>query len=112
MLCSRLASPRLSRTALLPRRPLSRDERRARLRDLHDGRVREEAAGHARWFRPDYQIPRFGKDVAPLTHRRSPCLTRPRRPCRQPLCTGGTFGGRQGEKRRLPPDWERSRLMP
>jgi hypothetical protein len=32
----------------------------ARLVALNQERVREEAAGHVRWLRPDYQIPRFG----------------------------------------------------
>jgi hypothetical protein len=30
---------------------------------LHDERVKEEKAGTVRWLRPDYQIPRSGKDV-------------------------------------------------
>jgi hypothetical protein len=34
-----------------------------RLVALNTERAREEAAGHVRWLRPDYQIPRFAKDV-------------------------------------------------
>ncbi|MFY9686157.1 MAG: class I SAM-dependent DNA methyltransferase, partial [Pseudolabrys sp.] len=30
---------------------------------LNRERVAEERRGHVRWLRPDYQIPRFGKDV-------------------------------------------------
>ena len=44
--------------------PLDREQILERLVALHDERVREEAAGHVRWLRPDYQVPRFGKDVA------------------------------------------------
>jgi hypothetical protein len=44
--------------------PMDREQILERLVALHDERVREEAAGHVRWLRPDYQIPRFGKDVA------------------------------------------------
>ena len=32
---------------------------------LNAERAKEEAAGHVRWLRPDYQIPRFAKGVAP-----------------------------------------------
>lgn len=35
----------------------------ARLVALNAERAKEEAAGHVRWLRPDYQIPRFAKDV-------------------------------------------------
>jgi hypothetical protein len=30
---------------------------------LNHERVAEERQGHVRWLRPDYQIPRFGKDI-------------------------------------------------
>jgi len=40
--------------------PLSRDEILERLVALHGERVAEERAGHVRWLRPEYQIPRFG----------------------------------------------------
>ena len=30
---------------------------------LNRERAAEERCGHVRWLRPDYQIPRFGKDV-------------------------------------------------
>jgi hypothetical protein len=33
----------------------------ARLVALNAERAAEEAAGHIRWLRPDYQIPRFAK---------------------------------------------------
>jgi Mg/Co/Ni transporter MgtE len=33
----------------------------SRLVALNAQRAAEEAAGHIRWLRPDYQIPRFGK---------------------------------------------------
>ncbi len=32
-----------------------------RLVALNAARAAEEAAGHIRWLRPDYQIPRFGR---------------------------------------------------
>ena len=35
-----------------------------RLVALNAERAREEAAGHVRWLRPDYQIPRFAKGAA------------------------------------------------
>lgn len=44
--------------------PLSREAILERLVALHDQRVAEEAVGHVRWLRPDYQIPRFGADLA------------------------------------------------
>ena len=34
-----------------------------RLVALHDERVEEEKRGIVRWLRPEYQIPRFGKDL-------------------------------------------------
>ena len=34
-----------------------------RLVTLHDRRIEEEAAGTVRWLRPEYQIPRFGKQT-------------------------------------------------
>lgn len=47
--------------------PMEREEILERLVALHDERVAEEEAGHVRWLRPDYQIPRFGRaeDTAP-----------------------------------------------
>ncbi len=45
--------------------PLDREEILERLVALHDERVEEEKRGHVRWLRPDYQIPRFGREVAP-----------------------------------------------
>ena len=44
--------------------PLETEEILARLVALHDERVAEERAGRVRWLRPDYQIPRFGRDAA------------------------------------------------
>lgn len=38
-----------------------------RLVALNAERAREEAAGHVRWLRPDYQIPRFGKGLRAKT---------------------------------------------
>ena len=38
-----------------------------RLVALNAERTREEAAGHVRWLRPDYQIPRFGKGLGQET---------------------------------------------
>lgn len=38
-----------------------------RLVALNAERAREEAAGHVRWLRPDYQIPRFAKGAAAKT---------------------------------------------
>lgn len=43
--------------------PMEREEMLERLVVLHDERVAEEKAGRVRWLRPDYQIPRFGKDL-------------------------------------------------
>jgi len=34
---------------------------------LNAERAREEAAGHVRWLRPEYQIPRFAKGAAART---------------------------------------------
>ena len=39
---------------------LSEEDILARLVDLNKQRAAEEAKGHVRWLRPDYQIPRFG----------------------------------------------------
>jgi hypothetical protein len=39
---------------------LSDNDILVRLVALNQERVKEEAAGHIRWLRPDYQIPRFG----------------------------------------------------
>ncbi|MCA3721588.1 DNA methyltransferase [Phenylobacterium sp.] len=38
-----------------------------RLVALNAGRAREEAAGHVRWLRPDYQTPRFAKGAKAMT---------------------------------------------
>lgn len=46
---------------------LSDEEILERLVALNAERAREEAAGHVRWLRPNYQIPRFGKKVAAKT---------------------------------------------
>ncbi len=48
---------------------LSENEILGNLVALNQERVREEAAGHVRWLRPEYQIPRFGnaKDKLALT---------------------------------------------
>jgi len=43
--------------------PMEREEILERLVALHDERVEEEKRGVVRWLRPDYQIPRFGKDL-------------------------------------------------
>jgi hypothetical protein len=43
--------------------PLEKEVILERLVALHDERVAEEKAGKVRWLRPDYQIPRFGKDL-------------------------------------------------
>jgi hypothetical protein len=43
--------------------PLEKDVILERLVALHDERIKEEKAGKVRWLRPDYQIPRFGKDL-------------------------------------------------
>jgi hypothetical protein len=42
--------------------PMEREEILERLVALHDERVEEERRGHVRWLRPDYQIPRFGRE--------------------------------------------------
>ena len=42
---------------------LSDEEILSRLVTLNHERVAEERRGHVRWLRPDYQTPRFGKDV-------------------------------------------------
>ncbi|HKG90654.1 MAG TPA: hypothetical protein VKA84_02110, partial [Gemmatimonadaceae bacterium] len=44
--------------------PMAKEAILERLVALHDERVREEERGLVRWLRPEYQIPRFGKDVA------------------------------------------------
>ncbi len=44
--------------------PMEKEEMLERLVALHDERVAEEKAGKVRWLRPEYQIPRFGKEVA------------------------------------------------
>jgi hypothetical protein len=43
--------------------PLEKEVILERLVALHDERVKEEKTGKVRWLRPDYQIPRFGKDL-------------------------------------------------
>ena len=43
--------------------PLEEEVILKRLVALHDERVKEEKAGKVRWLRPDYQFPRFGKDL-------------------------------------------------
>lgn len=48
-------------------RDLSDEAILQRLVALNAERAREEAAGHVRWLRPDYQIPRFAKGAAPKT---------------------------------------------
>lgn len=42
---------------------LGEEEILARLVALNKERAKEEARGHVRWLRPDYQIPRFGSDA-------------------------------------------------
>jgi hypothetical protein len=42
---------------------LTDEEILARLVALNQDRAVEERRGHVRWLRPDYQIPRFGKDI-------------------------------------------------
>jgi hypothetical protein len=44
--------------------PMPKEEILERLVALHDARVVEEKRGLVRWLRPEYQIPRFGQDVA------------------------------------------------
>ncbi len=46
---------------------LSDEEILARLVALNAERAKEEAAGLVRWLRPDYQVPRFGKQIAART---------------------------------------------
>jgi hypothetical protein len=43
---------------------LTDEEILERLVALNAERAKEEAAGHVRWLRPDYQIPRFAKGAA------------------------------------------------
>jgi hypothetical protein len=43
--------------------PMEREEILERLVALHDERVEEEKRGVVRWLRPDYQIPRFAKEL-------------------------------------------------
>ncbi|PZR34238.1 MAG: class I SAM-dependent DNA methyltransferase [Caulobacter segnis] len=45
-------------------RDLTDEQILERLVALNAERAREEAAGHVRWLRPDYQIPRFAKGAA------------------------------------------------
>lgn len=44
------------------RAPLPPAEIVTRLVALNAARAAEEAAGHVRWLRPDYQRPRFGRE--------------------------------------------------
>lgn len=46
---------------------LSDDDVLERLVALNAERAREEASGHVRWLRPDYQVPRFAKGKAAKT---------------------------------------------
>lgn len=46
---------------------LSDEQILERLVALNAERAREEAAGHVRWLRPDYQIPRFAKGAKAMT---------------------------------------------
>ncbi|MGN6466546.1 MAG: hypothetical protein ACTHLP_13805 [Rhizobiaceae bacterium] len=46
---------------------LSDEQILERLVALNAERAKEEAAGHVRWLRPDYQIPRFAKGAAAKT---------------------------------------------
>jgi hypothetical protein len=46
---------------------LTDEEILERLVALNAERAREEAAGHVRWLRPDYQIPRFAKEAKAMT---------------------------------------------
>ena len=46
------------------RAPLPPAEIVRRLVALNAARAAEEAAGHVRWLRPDYQIPRFAAKPA------------------------------------------------
>jgi hypothetical protein len=46
---------------------LGEEEILARLVALNAERAAEEAAGHVRWLRPDFQIPRFAKGAAAVT---------------------------------------------
>jgi hypothetical protein len=48
-------------------RDLSDEQILERLVALNVERAKEEAAGHVRWLRPDYQIPRFAKGAAAKT---------------------------------------------
>jgi hypothetical protein len=57
--------------------PMDRAEMLERLVALHDERVAEEQAGHIRWLRPDYQIPRYAPETAPAELRlRAPARAR------------------------------------
>ena len=57
--------PSRSASHLLPRGEKEIDDLiLERLVALNAERAREEAAGHVRWLRPDYQIPRFAKGAA------------------------------------------------
>src|SRR5690606_16502491 len=46
---------------------LSEGEIIERLVALNQERAREEAEGHVRWLRPEYQAPRFARQDAPRT---------------------------------------------
>jgi hypothetical protein len=43
--------------------PMEREEILERLVALHDQRAAEEETGRVRWLRPEYQVPRFGRDL-------------------------------------------------
>jgi hypothetical protein len=44
-------------------RTLTDEQVLEKLVELNHERAAEEKRGHVRWLRPDYQIPRFGKDL-------------------------------------------------
>src|SRR5690606_20035441 len=46
---------------------LANEEILTRLAALNAERAKEEASGHVRWLRPEYQIPRFAKGVSAKT---------------------------------------------
>ncbi|MGH7591705.1 MAG: class I SAM-dependent DNA methyltransferase, partial [Gemmatimonadales bacterium] len=47
--------------------PMEPEEILERLVKLHDERVEEEKGGKVRWLRPEYQVPKFGRGLAPPT---------------------------------------------
>ena len=72
----------------------------ARLVALNRQRAAEEARGHVRWLRPDYQIPRFGRRARrrnsskPISASPPPAAARAKP--RLPLRRGGADGRRHG----------------